>query len=72
VRNMKSLAYRFAYRFNYSTEMGVIYAITQFGPQLIFSIMAARKDTAEELRKETGQNNNGSVRGVFRCSLKVA
>jgi hypothetical protein len=69
-RNMRSLAYRFAYRFNYSTEIGVIYAVAQFGPQLTFSIMAVRKDTAEQLRKDTCQKNDGFIRGVFRCSLK--
>jgi hypothetical protein len=69
-RNTKSLAYRFAYRFNYNTDIGVIYTVVQFGPQLTFSIMAARKDTAEQLRKDTNDDDGPPVTGLFQCSLK--
>jgi hypothetical protein len=67
-RNTKSLADRFAYRFNYSTEIGVIYTVIQFGSQLTFSIMAVRKDTAEQLRKDTA-DDGAPVGGLFHCSL---
>jgi len=70
-RNSKSLADRFIYRFNHDTRLGVIYAVVQFGHQLIFQIMAARHDLALELEQNrAAAGEEMPTKGVFHCTLK--
>ena len=58
-RNSTTLESQFVYRLNYSKELGALYAVVQFGPQMVFQIMALRSDTARMV------NENLSARGVF-------
>jgi hypothetical protein len=70
-RNAKSLADRFLYRFNHDACLGVIYAVVQFGLQLVFQIMAVRQDLARELEQNrAAAGEEMPTRGVFRCTLK--
>lgn len=51
-RNTKSLADRFIYRFDHNADIGVMYAVVQFGDQLVLQIMAVRHDLAKEMEAE--------------------
>ena len=65
-RNAKPLIDQFSYRYNHSPELGVVYAIAQFGAQFLFQVMAVREDTAQGL--ESGQAT--PAMGLYRCNLK--
>jgi hypothetical protein len=70
-RNTKSLVDRFIYRFNHDSGLGVIYTVVQFGPQLIFQIMAVRQDLAIELEAtRVAAGEEIPTKGMFRCTLK--
>jgi len=57
-RANQPLTDQFIYRFNQKPDMGVIYAIVHFNEQMMFQIMAIRRDTFDVLkahRAEAGQ-----------------
>ena len=57
-RANQPLTDQFIYRFNETSELGVIYAVVHFNEQMMFQIMAIRDDTFELLkarRAEAGQ-----------------
>lgn len=70
-RNARSLADQFIYRFNHNLDLGVIYAIVQFGPQLVFQIMAVSQKLAQELAEDAASSGQTTpTKGVFHCTLK--
>jgi hypothetical protein len=70
-RATKALNDQFIYRFNASTDFGVIYAVVQFGHQLVFQIMAVSQPTADRLANDMASSGETiSTRDVFRCVLK--
>ncbi len=50
-RNGKSLLDQFVYRFNYSPEHRVMYAVVQFGDQFIFQLIAVGREMDTKLRE---------------------
>lgn len=71
-RNTKTLAERFIYRFNHDAALGVMYAVVGFGPQLVFQIMALRKDIADQLAADRAASGEEPLtRGVFQCRLNM-
>lgn len=70
-RNTKSLADKFIYRFNHSPDLGAIYAVVLFGPQLAFQIMAVSQEIAERLDNHAVASGEPiPTEGVFHCTLK--
>lgn len=70
-RNRRSLADQFLYRFNASSEFGVVYAVVQFSEQFIFRIFAISRKMADDLelkRQRTGLEV--PLQGRCLCSLK--
>ena len=71
-RNSQSLSHQFIYRYNHTAELGALYAVVVFGPQLVFPIMALRTDLAERLRSDLPEaRKSGQTEGLFHCPLKV-
>ena len=58
VRANKSLDDQFIYRFNASSELGVVNAVVRFSDQLIFHIFAIRRDTYDTVLRH--RDNLGS------------
>jgi 5-methylcytosine-specific restriction endonuclease McrA len=48
-RGTQELTDQFIYRFNHSAEHGIMYAVVQFNPQMIFQLMAVRWDMEERI-----------------------
>ena len=69
-RNKQSLLDQFIYRFNYSPEHGVMYAVVQFGEQYIFQLVAMRRDAAAEIEAMAEREGKGiPVVGRHECFL---
>jgi hypothetical protein len=69
-RNSRSLEAQFIYRLNYSVELGALYAVVQFGPQMVFQIMALRNDTAQRVNDDLAERGITAPPGaVFHCEL---
>ena len=55
----EQLSDQFNYRFNASSDLGVLYAVVEFGPQMIFQIMALSRrafTSLNEYRTGLGQD----------------
>jgi hypothetical protein len=72
-RNQKSVQDKFAYRFNHSPELGALYVVAQFAPQMVIQIIAVRKDLAQRLEADVLAQGVMIPEGVVtRCALKAA
>jgi hypothetical protein len=67
-RNRKPLSDQFIYRFNYSPEHRAMYAVTQFGQQLIFQIIAVSREMDSMLLEQSRGADLTNVR--FECFLR--
>lgn len=71
MRNGKSLADQFIYRFNHSPEHGALYAVVRFSEQFIFQLIVLRADMANRLAAEVPQaRGNLPTVGRYACLLK--
>jgi hypothetical protein len=69
-RNSEPLTNQFMYRYNHSVELGALYVVVRFGPQMVFPIMVLRYDLAVRLRSDTiAQGLTEPTRGLFHCPL---
>lgn len=68
-RSGMSLSEQFIYRFNNSKELGALFAVVQFNPQLVLQIMAIRRDTADRMPREDDPTDKRAP--PIRCTLKV-
>ena len=70
-RNKTSLLDQFIYRFNCSAEVGVMYAVVQFGEQYIFQLFALSKGAASgsAALAETNGTELPTI-GRFECFLE--
>jgi hypothetical protein len=65
-RNRKLLSDQFVYRFNNNIELGIVHAVIEFNPQLIYHLMAVSQKLAEEMRTSSSLREAS----VHRCTLK--
>lgn len=61
-RNKKSLSHQFIYRFNYSPEHRAMYAVVQFGQQLIFQIVAVSREMDSRLLEQSRDADLSNIR----------
>jgi hypothetical protein len=69
-RNGKSLLEQFIYRFNYSPEHRVMYAVVQFGDQFIFQLIVVGREMDARLR-ELNPGLDLSKAGRHECFLTL-
>lgn len=69
-RNGKSLRDQFIYRFNYSPEHRVLYAVVQFSEQFVFQIIAINQEMAVKLDCDAGITPDIEWPFRFDCSLR--
>lgn len=67
VRNRKSLADQFLYRFNYSPEHRVMYAVAQFSEQFVFQIIALSHEMETKLLKDNSVIDVASIPAREDC-----
>jgi len=67
-RNRKPLSEQFIYRFNYSPEAQVMYAVVQFGDQFIFQLIAMGREMHEKLVELNGGKDLPNA-GRHECYL---
>lgn len=70
IRGNKPLDDQFIYRFNASVEFGVVNAVVRFSDQVIFHILAIRRDTQDAVSGQRADDGlQQPTKGRFDCPL---